>query len=547
MGFIDKAKERVIEWLGVPDVTTIDQRVSEAYERGFYDGNDDPATGTFKAGGQGYRRRPLSDNYVREGKIDYGRALEAAWNLWQKSPIAKRVLTMKRDHIVGHSAAPSAEDEDAGEIVTAFWDDNKLDRRSSQFAMQLFGFGEQCYPAFVRQSDGRVRLGYIDPANIATIIKHPDNSLEDCAVVVERIGTSGIAEKFVYRIIRHDEGYVDEVQAVDATHDGLLVTAEQATREPWEAGMLAGLGLPDYAGSCFYFKVNAVSNQSRGMSDLLQVADWIDQADEVLFALADREQFAGYFSWDVELDTADDKARVRRTNEIRQTPPAKGSVNVHTSAETWKFVAPDLGQSGTVETFRAILGLILGGMGFPVHWFGYGDDASRATAAVQGDPTVKSLEHDQETVREMLLALCQFAIDQAVIAGTISQADDYGLELNLPQVTVRDISRIAASMASIVQAVATAQAQGWTSQQTAVNVWAKLLSELNIDIDPAEEMELAAAEQQQAELDAEQKRNDALKAMMAQTGQGPSANGQRPSGNGQAVPAGMNGADDNDQ
>jgi hypothetical protein len=535
MGFVDRTKERVIDWLGAASVTELEQRVSEAYERGFYDGNDDPATSTFKAGGQGYKR--MSDRYVREGKIDFQRALSAAWDLWQKSPIAKRVLTMKRDHIIGHGAMPGCENEKALEVIRAFWMDNKLDKRASEFAVQLFGFGEQCYPVFVRQSDGRVRIGYIDPASVKQVVKNPNNAMEDWAVCVERMAGNGTMEKLVYRIIREDEAYVDDMQAVDSQYEGKLVTAEQATLEPWEAGLLAEYGLTEYSGSCFFAKVNAVSNQTRGMSDLLQVADWIDQADEVLFALADREQFAGYFAFDVTLVSGNDETIKKRSNEIRMNPPKKGSVNVHNDSETWMQWAPNLGQTGTIETFRAILGLILGGMGFPVHWFGYGDDANRATATVQADPTAKSLEHDQETIKTLFLTMCQFAVDQAIIAGAGEglETEEYELDLNLPDVSAKDMSRVAASINALASAIATAQSQGWSSRETAVKLWANLLNELGVEVDPQEEMERIEAEEEEQRLADEQRRNDALKAMMDAGAAGP--NGQRP-GNGQVMPQG---------
>jgi hypothetical protein len=232
-------RDRAIEWLGAVNTADLDQRINEAYEAGFFDGNDDPQQGDFKAGGLGYRR--LSDNYVRDGKIDFKRALETAWDLWQKSPIAKRVLSLKRDHIIGHQASPTTNDEDLLPILTEFWQANGLDKRASEFTMQLFGFGEQCFPAFVRESDGRVRIGYIDPASIVKVIKHPDNALEDWAVVSERHGQGGsyTAEKLVYRIIREDEDIVEEDEAMPAENEGKLVTAQQAQIQQWELEMLA--------------------------------------------------------------------------------------------------------------------------------------------------------------------------------------------------------------------------------------------------------------------------------------------------------------------
>ena len=512
-------RDRAIEWLGAVNAANFDQRINEAYEAGFYDGNDDPASGDFQAGGMGYKK--LSDRYVRDGLIDFARAIETAWALWQKSPIAKRVLSMKRDHIIGHNAEPTTDDEDLLEVLDEFWAGNKLDKRASEFAMQLFGFGEQCFPAFVRDADGRVRIGYIDPQSIEHIVKHPDNALEDWAVVTKKYERGGYTtEKLCYRIIREAEDFSDGDEVMAAEYAGKLVTHEQATIQPWEEKMLAKYGRSEYDGSCFYTKVNAVSNQSRGMSDLLQVGDWIDQADDVLFSLADREQYAGYFSFDVTVEGADEAKVRERAKYYQMNPPEKGSVMVHNETETVQIFAPDLKQAGSIETFRAVLGLILGGMGFPVHWFGYGDDANKATATAQGDPTSKSLEHDQGIVRDMLVYMCQFAADQAEIAGAFSPDEDgYEITLSLPEVTTRDLTRITASMQALTISLVNGVDAGWITQDTAAEAFAKILGEMDIQVDPAEELEQADMDTLDSELEIAGRQNGQLQGRLEPNGE----------------------------
>jgi hypothetical protein len=515
-------RERVLEAAGIPTAEDVQERVDKAFERGFFEAfstspNDDPAQGDFRAGGLGYRK--MSDRYVREGKIDFGKAVEVAWRLWQKSPVAKRVLNMKRDHIIGHAATPSADDDDLQEILDEFWLGNKLDDRASQFTGQLFGFGEQIFPAFVREADGRVRLGYIDPQSVEMVIKHPENTMEDWAVVAQKQERGAYTtEKLVYRIIREDEDFTDGEAVTPASNDGKLVTWQQATLQDWEAAILSEYDRTEYDGSCFYYKVNSVSNQSRGMSDLLQVGDWIEQADTVLFSLADRERMASYFVFDVTVDGDDELVR-RRSDYYRLNQPKSGSVIVHNQSEIVTMTTPDLKQTGSIETFRAVLGLILGGMGFPVHWFGYGDDANRATATVQADPTSKSLEHDQGLVRDMFLQMCQFAADQAEIAGSWTpDADGYDITLQLPEVQSRDLSRVTTSMQAATISLINAMDAGWITQDTAAEVFAKLLGELDIQVDPAAEVEEAAKADEEADLDMVNRTNGQLQQAMAMAG-----------------------------
>ena len=278
--------------------------------------------------------------------------------------------------------------------------------------------------------------------------------------------------------------------------------------------MLGDNGRPEYDGSCFYAKVNAVSNQDRGMSDLLQVGDWLDQADDVLFSLGEREQYAGYFSFDVTLTNADPEKIAERTAALRSNPPEKGSVNVHNDAEVWNMWSPNLQQGGSIDSFRAILGLILGGMGFPVHWYGFGDDANRATAVAQATPTTKSLEHDQQIVKNLFVSMLQFAADQAEIAGIYTPDDDTQIKLDLPEITTKDLTVITASMAQLTASLISAAAEGWITKETAATTFAKHLGEYGVEISAVDEIELAADEQEQNELDTIAAQNGQLQQML---------------------------------
>jgi hypothetical protein len=351
-----------------------------------------------------------------------------------------------------------------------------------------------------------VAIGYIDPAMVERVIPHPERSMEMWAIVVDSgevskdnwIKTRG---KLIYRIIREAEPFVIDTEdgqtVVAVENEGMLVTAQQTVLQPWEVTMLANFNKGDYDGDVFFTRVNSVSNQPRGYSDLMQVADWIDQVDETLFALAEREQYAGYFSWDVTLVGATPDAVKERAKVIRTAAPKKGSVNVHNESEVWVFNAPDLKQPGSIETFRALLGFVLGGVGYPVHWFAFGDDANRATAVAQGSPTEKSLEHDQGTVAEMLSQMCTFARDQAVIAGTVSVSDSDqvdSIHIELPAITMRDMSSVSTLIGPVSAALVTTVDANLITRETAIKAWVAIMAQLGIETDVAEELEALAGE-----------------------------------------------------
>lgn len=451
---------------------TIKARVSEAYAEGFDDGNDDPASGQIAAGGMGYR---LMSGGGREPTITWEQNLITAWQLIQSNPLVKRASVIKRDYIIGQGIEPKAADPELQTVLDDFWKDNKMPSLISEFARQWSDYGAQVVPAFVRQSDGRVTLAYIDPGLIERVIAHPDNALKMWAVVVKPQQNQdpwvNNTDTQVYRIIRkaeqvvvkaqrfktrHSEGCARETESIpdlegyrhacpdcgaelvkhfparvieatwhnpndkpDSTQsvDGMMATHKQAPREPWEQVMLEFYGLTDYNGDCFYVRKNADSNQTIGRSDHMQQADFCDQHDAVSWSLADRERLANLVISILRIAGKDDAVKEwqRKINDWAKDP---GSVFVvNESVLDFDMNAPVLNQTSSVATIDMLRKLVLGGEGIPDAWYGSPSGAHLATAQAQGDPTWRTFAHDQGIIQGWFIEMLEFVRDQAIIAG----------------------------------------------------------------------------------------------------------------------------------
>lgn len=485
--------ERIVGALGGVTKAELEAAVGRAYESGYFDGNDEPPQGGL---GVGYKRHMAQTIRDLEG-VPHGQVLDTVWKLYLSSPLAKRIVTMKRDHIVGNGVRPTCNDIDLQDILNEVWEREEMERFCSEMGVQLPLFGEQCLTVFVRKSDGRVSIGYIDPVEIEAVVLHPDNARRRVAVV-RKLDTA----TRVYRIVRESEAVQRGNVMREPKHPDKLVTwQQQGEMEAWERDILAQHGRTQYDGDCLYAAFNAMSNQSRGISDLVQVADWIDQADETAFALADREQFAGYFSWDVTLKGADGKKVKQRKKDIGGRPPRKGMVNVHNDSEEWQFVAPDLKQQGSIATWRMLLGLILGGIGYPVHWYGFGDEGNRATATVQADPTTKTLEHDQGIIKQFFLGVCRFVADQAAIAGEWKGEDELTLDVALPPITKKALGDAARLLPSVTQSLISGGEAELLSHETAQRAYQRAMGEFGVDYDLEEERERIKGEKRGRELE----------------------------------------------
>lgn len=251
--------------------------------------------------------------------------------------------------------------------------------------------------------------------------------------------------------------------------------------------MLLEYGLSAYSGTCHYFKINDVVNQQFGQSELTAIADWLDQRDEALFALGDREQMASYFSWDVTMQGANADEVQTRAHAAAGVPPKPGSVNYHNESETWAMNFPDIKQTGTIATSDALLEQTWGGLGYPRAWFGTPQGAHLATLQAQGDPTWRSLDYAQGVVEVMLLEMFDLSRDQAMLAGAYIPAPDVDatITVSMPEMTSKDITALAGAMASLASALITAEVQGWVSKPEAAEVFANLMDEFDVAVDLA--------------------------------------------------------------
>lgn len=502
-----KPRERLLRVIGAASAeqvkTARDSAWNAGYREGYEDGNSDEPTDT-NTGSWGYRS--FSASARNWAAAPFHTILETVRVVDASNPMGFRALQIKCDHIVGGGVQFTSENDDLNEILKAFDIDNKLTTRTFDFAKSLFTDGVLLNSVFVRNSDGRVRIGIIDPMDVETIIQHPENSLEHWAVVMkedlgyaEQSWRNAPSRRRVYRILRRYESNPGGQPALfEGDFENRYVTAEQASLEDWEMAMLREYDLDEYTGTVLYTKVNTPPNAEFGMSDLARVADYLDQLDTVLFALAQREQLADYFTFEVIVD-GDRDTIVRRTRELMKNPPKKGSINVHNASESWVMHSPNLRQSSSIETVTALSRAILGGLGLPEHWYGKGDDTNRATAIAQGDPTWRSLERAQGEIERHLQVLLDFTRDQSIIAGSLLEIgdDSFDIIITMPEMTSKDLDAIATTMTKVAQALTVAEAQAWITRERAAELWSKLMSEAGVDYEFLDELNAILTDMQQ--------------------------------------------------
>lgn len=389
-----------------------------------------------------YKYRRLSGRPDRDlSPITHQRMLEIAYRLYDRNPLAHRIVELTKDFVIGGGVTYRCESPEIQTILDDFWSDpiNNWDLKQYNRVLELGLFGEQCYPVFVNSYNGRVRLGSLDPASIGEVRTNPENAEE-----VEAIVPKGIQQRTL-RVIHLDE-------EPESPTFGRLV------------------------GDCFFFAINKVSNADRGRSDLLCLADWIDGYEQFLFNRIDRSALISSFVWDVTLEgmNEDEIAQWLKKNPA----PKPGSVRAHNEKVRWEAVSPDLKAHDAKEEARLLRTFILAGAGFPEHWFADGSQVNRATAKEMGVPTLKRLSARQRYFQYMIEYIFRFVIDQAVIHGRISPETDTRFVVVLPEISQRDTSDAAASLERISNALASAEEKGWISKEAAGKMFVNFSAQL---------------------------------------------------------------------
>lgn len=410
--------------------------------------------------------------------LTHERMLKIAYFLWDTNPLAHRIIELTKDFIVGDGLTYTAEDEKVKEVLDTFWNNsvNQWDLKQDQKALEIGLYGEQCYPVFVNDVDGEVTLGYVDPLSINCVVTDPENSEVVKAIIVKSQLVGQQKSKKVLATIQVDNDPKSKTF-------GLMIVPE---------GEIEILGVGNQkekvtpTGGCFFFAVNKVSNAQRGRSDLLPLSDWIDAYDQLLFNRLDRASLMNNFVWDITIENADDK----KIKEFlaNNPPPTPGSIRAHNQKVKWEAVTPDLKSADAQKEAKLIKSHILGGIGYPEHWFAEGGNVNRATAQEMGTPTFKKLTARQKYFVYMVEFMFKFVIDQAIIHKKLAPEVNKNFTIIAPEISIKDTAILSTALQQITQSLMIAQNQNWISEETAREIFANVSRQISgIEIDTTQE------------------------------------------------------------
>ena len=158
-------------------------------------------------------------------------------------------------------------------------------------------------------------------------------------------------------------------------------------------------------------------------------------------------------------------------------------MRAHNEQVEWKTVAPDLKAQDFNEAARTIKNMNLAGAGFPEHWFAEGGNVNRASALEMGEPTLKMLLERQGFVAFMVRQVVEFVIDQAVAAGALPESANRRFTVEMPELSVRDLSKAAAALSQVATSAVELRRAQLIDTATAQKLVASAALQLGVEMD----------------------------------------------------------------
>ena len=444
-------------------------------------GGDPSMEGFRRFTGQGNGQAALRDLPLPT----HERAQQLAYFLYLTNPMAQWLINIQTAYIVGEGAKVKAADgdEDVQALLDDWWHDeqNDWDAKLDNKVRELGLYGEQCWTAFVAQGTGRVRLGYLDPCLVDEVILSPDDAEQPIGVITKRYALDG--------------GEIPQrrIKVVSALSEEELGGYAMRLRE-------------DFAdGECFYYAVNKVSNGSRGWSDLLARADWLDGYEQFMFQRLERADLGNRVITDIMLTGMTPEQVAAYAKAF--VPPKAGGHFFHNEKVTYDIKSPNMNATDAREDARMFKNQAISGV--PEHWFGGGGDTNRATAAEMDEPAYKIFQSRQKTVKGIVQKTARHAVRQAKVWGQISNSASEQVTAEFPSMVQADVAKIGAAMQSLSAALSVQVTQQTITKAEARRVFATTVQRLGVELDQLTDADLNDLQRQSQEQDEQQDyRND---------------------------------------
>ncbi len=407
---------------------------------------------------------------------------------------ARNLLDTIIDFVLGDDGvrpvAAEAENKALQELLDEIWDDprNRLGQMGRQEGMllSLLLDGERPGTCEWNETDGRLELGWLDPEQVRSV--QQDSLGRDAFVLVQ--GEPGQDDLRYFCLDSFDPSRHEIAKVGTEDNERYRITERALDEAAQEVGPSV-----EVHGLVFWWAVNRYDGATRGRVELLEVLDFVDAHDEVVWATVEREKaLARYIAHLIIEDASTPEEAKAKAKEMGFTSVPEGPMVLATNSKVeLKFPAPDM-RAQPMETLETTLGRrILSAKGMPAHWGGAASDTNLATAQAQELLPLKRLRRKQAAFLSMLERFVRVSLALRAKAGSATVPEDLEFTMSATDIGGRERQRGTEILAKLVAAVSQIVGDGMLDERAGHHVVLQCLDEAGYEI-PKEMREMPEGE-----------------------------------------------------
>jgi hypothetical protein len=349
--------------------------------------------------------RSATDSDRDRYSYDRTEILDQSLEAWRVNPIARRIVGLTSQYVVGGGLAISCKNNSAANFLYKFWEHrlNRMPIRSYEWCDELTRTGN-LFILVSTDSAGMSYLRAIPATSIDTIQARP-NDIEQPLSFTPKATV--------------DDPDPQPIPAYDPQND----TATQPV--------------------ILHYTINRPVGAQWGESDLAPLLRWLARYANWLEDRARLNRFRNSFMYVLKGRFISEAERIARQQSINANPPQPGSILVTDESEEWTVINPTLESQEAKEDGLALKKMICAGAGIPLHFLAEPESSTRTTAESAGGPTFRHFEQRQEYFLWVIKDICQVVINRRsmvdrrisaktdfdIIGGDISARDNVALGL----------------------------------------------------------------------------------------------------------------------
>lgn len=360
---------------------------------------------------------------------DYLRMTQLAFWAYNHDAMARFIIHCTRDFVLGRGYRVDSKNKKALAIWRAFEEANNLQQLMEYLVVELSIYGE-------------IMLWWL-PDNATKIVQNPAQGEKIPKGIIPRIRV--IDPSVIWEIVTHPEDITrvlfyqwsspTQYQIYTGVDNGVNVSSAKFIYQQIPADQVE------------HVKINCVSNEKRGRSDLFPILGDLKRLRDVVdyHVVAAQKTAAWCLDTTIEGSQADLDAYVADQQSMGQYAPA-GSEFVHTDKIKREYLGNHSGGSGGfAEVFNTVMNKIVAGSGIPYTYFGLtsasgtggGGSSTRAGAMVGTEPVAKKFQMRQLVLERVVHKLWKRVMEWAGMDGI----EDAVCEVTFPEVIVQDRSQ----------------------------------------------------------------------------------------------------------